>query len=206
MVKVDHPSDHAYTSAAWFLDCEPRALKAIAKVEAGPEGAFLESGEPVILFERHLFHRFTLGRFETERLEGTAIDEWGWLSRTTPGGYGPVSLQHKKLAAAVALDREAALRACSWGLFQILGTNHASAGHATLREFVNAMYRSVDDHLRALVMFIRNDRELLDALRGKDWTAFARAYNGPQFERNQYDEKMADAYKSLADMMETGEA
>lgn len=196
-IKAARPSDHAYVSAAWFLAVEPAALKAVAEIEAGPQGAFLDTGEPVILYERHIFHRLTNGRYSGAVAAGDFPREVSQLSLPTPGGYGAVSIQHAKLQAAVKLDREAALKACSWGLFQILGLNHVEAGHATVQSFVTAMYRGVDEHLRALVMFLRHDDRMMQALRDHDWAAFAARYNGPAFARNQYDKKLAAAFARL---------
>jgi hypothetical protein len=165
----------------------------VAQVEAGPQGAFLDTGEPVLLYERHVFHRATSGRFDGELVTGLPTEQ-AILSSPVPGGYGPSSIQHRKLQAAVVLNRDAALRSCSWGLFQIMGVNHVQAGFPRLQDFVSAMYRSADDHLRAFVMFIRHDWRLVDALRERDWVGFAGTYNGPQFMKNQYDSRMASAY------------
>lgn len=186
MSKADFPSDAAFAAAAWMLDCEEEAIRAVAEVEAGPHGAFLDDDAPVILFERHYFHRLTGGRWSAEHPD---------ISNPKAGGYGRVSEQHGRLAKAAALDRDAALKSASWGLWQIMGANHKAAGHATIQAFINAMYRSVDDHLRAFVMFILADPRLLSAIRGRDWKAFARAYNGPGFARNSYDTKMAAAHR-----------
>lgn len=163
-------------------------MKAIAVVEAGPQGAFLQDGRPVILFERHLFHRLTDGRFDSD----------SDISDARPGGYGAGGAwQHERLKSAALLDREAALKSCSWGLFQILGRNHEEAGFPILQRFINAMYRSADDHLRALVMFIRHDDRLVDAIRTKDWTSFARVYNGPAYAVHRYDGRIETAYLNL---------
>ncbi len=194
--KPDFPSDEAYRSAAFMLMCEEAALRAIAKVESGLYGAFLDSGEPTILFERHLFHRETQGKFDGLRVPNESGD-WTVISLSSPGGYGPVSAQHTKLQFAVHLNRDAALRSCSWGLFQILGSNHAACGYPELQRFVNAMYRSADDHLRALTMFIRHVHRLVDAIRDKNWASFAYIYNGPGYKKNQYDVKMSQAYDKL---------
>jgi N-acetylmuramidase-like protein len=196
-MKADRPSVSAYPAAAWFLQVEPAALQAVAEVEAGSAGAFLDTGEPVILYERHIFHRLTNGRFSGALAPGDFPREVSELSNPSSGGYGAASIQHAKLAAAVKLDREAALKACSWGLFQILGLNHAEAGYPSLQGFITAMYRSADDHLRALVMFLRHDERLVDALRGHEWAEFARVYNGPAYQKNRYDAKLAAAYARL---------
>lgn len=197
-MKADFPSDAAYEHAAWFLMCEARALKAIVTVESGPEGAFLATGEPVILYERHYFDRLTSGRFRGRLAPGISKRAHAQLSQPTAGGYGPYSIQHAKLAAAVALDREAALKSCSWGAFQIMGSNHLAAGFPDVQRFVNAMIRDVDGQLRGLVMFVRNNTRLLDAVRARDWALVAYEYNGPRFKQNQWDTKMRDAYARLA--------
>lgn len=187
------PSEQAYSSVAWLLRCEEAAVRAVAHVESGSEGAFLEDQQPVILFERHLFRRFTHGKFDDQRFNN---ESWGILSDREPGGYGPLTAQHAKLAAAVLLDRDAALRACSWGLFQILGDNHSACGYPDLQRFINAMYRSADDHVRAFAMFIRNDYRLVDAIRNKNWKLFAKVYNGPG-NVDAYSKKLREAYYAL---------
>lgn len=198
MKKADFPTSEGYNAAAWLLRCDVAAIWAVGQVECGPEGAFFETGEPVVLFEPHVFDRLTGGKFRAERVPG--IDgEAGVLSRATwkPGTYGPASIQHKRLAAAVALDRPAALKSASWGLFQILGENHERAGYGTIQRFVTAAYRSADDHLRMLVSFIRRDERLVDAIRVHDWTSFARVYNGPRFKEHGYDRRLAEAYEDF---------
>ena len=195
MSKATEPSPAAHSAAAWLLACDVPALRAVARVESGPLGAFLPSGEPVILYERHIFSRLTNGRFDGARMPGPDRDAaYAALSEPSAGVYGPVRVQHARLQAAAELNREAALRACSWGLFQIMGANHVPAGYPQLQRFVTAMYRSVDDHLRAFCMFIRADARLVDAIRSHDWAAFAYAYNGPQYARHGYDKRMAAAY------------
>lgn len=190
--KADFPTLAAFASAAQQLGCDVATIRAFASVEAGPEGAFLDSGEPVILFERHHFYKHTGGEFAGARVPGFS-EPWARICEKSPGGYGPTSKQHLRLQAACALDREAGLRSASWGLFQIMGSNHAACGYS-LQAFINAMYRSVDDHLAAFVGFIRHDSRLLRALASRDWATAARSYNGPAYAKNKYDTKLASAY------------
>lgn len=191
-MKPDQPTDEAYAHASWMLLCEARAMRAFAAVEAGRFGAFLDDDRPVILFERHKFDQFTDHRFRSHLFNGQPISD------PTPGGYGAAGVyQHEKLGFAAELDHEAALESCSWGLFQIMGFNHERAGFPDLQRFINAMYRSVDDHLRALVLFIRFDQHLVDAIRKRDWAMVAFLYNGPNYAVNHYDKKMEAAYNSF---------
>lgn len=175
-----------FQSAATRLGCEAAAIRAVVSVES-PRGPFDEDGHPTLLFERHLFHRFTGGRFDMVAPN---------LSAATPGGYGKYSEQYGRLATAYLLSPEEALRSASWGMFQILGDNHVQAGFATVREFTDAMCRSEADQFGAFVNFIAGNRLLQRALVGKDWAQFARLYNGPGYTINRYDEKLRAAYEA----------
>ena len=166
-----------FAAAAQLLGVDVRAIEAVAGVESHGVG-FLPSGEPKILFERHLFHRFTGGEFPNAIVQG-AQAQHAQLSSRTPGGYGSLNLQHKKLEAAAKLNRTAALRACSWGLFQILGDNWKACGCASLQDFVNRAYLSTAAHLGLFVGFIRSNPKLHVALRVQDWQTFEQQYNGP---------------------------
>lgn len=186
---VDPPSGalsaEDYARAASRLGVEPAAIAAVARVEAGPWGAFLPSGHPVILFERHLFSRYTRGRFDA------IVPD---LSSRTPGGYGRVSEQPARLARARQLDAEAAVRATSYGLFQVLGDHWQRLGYDSLADWERRMRLSVQEHLEAFVRYI--EHHSLDApLRALDWTAFARGYNGPA--QRGYDDRIAAAYRDL---------
>lgn len=172
-----------FARAAKMLGVEVAAIKAVCEVEA-PRGGFYQDGQPTILFERHIFSRETEGKFDHSNpgLSGP------------PGGYGPSSVQHARLAEAVKLSRDAALRSTSWGKFQIMGFNHEAAGFKVLQAFINAMYVSESAQLDAFVNFIRSNPRMHQALKVKDWAGFARRYNGPNYEKNKYDTKLAAAY------------
>lgn len=173
-----------YQRAATALGVDVAAVRAVTTVEARGRG-FLDSGEPVILFERHVFHRLTSGFYSAKHPD---------VSNAKPGGYGPESQQHARLQKAAALDRNAALMSASWGLFQIMGFNHAAAGHPTLQGFINAMYRDEGAHLDAFVAFVRTQPLMHRALVARDWAGFARRYNGPDYQANAYDTRLAAAY------------
>lgn len=172
------------------LRCEPAALRAVIEVETAGRG-FIADGRPVVLFERHWFHRLTNGRFSSVAPA---------LSSTTPGGYARgrtaevrAIFEWDRLSAASRLDWEAAMMSASWGLPQILGVNYASAGCATLGEFVERMHESEREHLEMMAAFLRV-HGLEDELQHRDWAGFARVYNGPNYRKNGYDTKLAAAY------------
>lgn len=185
----------ALLDAADALGCAIEAIEAVANVEAGQHGGFLENGEPLILFERHVFYRLVRAKHgrETAELWRKAVPD---VCNPKRGGYGPVSKQHSRLRVATKLDRELALRSASWGLFQILGDNCERCG-LTLQAFINAAFRSEAEHLRLFVAFILADKRLVQALRARDWATFARVYNGPKYRENKYDLRMGAEFDRL---------
>ncbi|MFV0606637.1 MAG: N-acetylmuramidase family protein [Niabella sp.] len=176
-----------FIDAAALLNCSVAAIQAVAEVESSGAG-FLDTGEPKILFERHIFSS------RTNRLYDNTNPG---VSNRIAGGYGKYNAQHKRLQEAVVLDRNAALMSASWGKFQIMGFNYALAGFNSLQEFVNAMFRSERDHLIAFIHYIKNVF-LDDELREMRWADFARKYNGPAYQKNKYDTKLAAAYSKFA--------
>jgi hypothetical protein len=172
-----------FERAATRLRCEVAAIKAVAEVESLGKG-FYDDGFPVILFERHIFRRYTQGRYNQTHphLSGQQ------------GGYGAAgATQRRKFNEAFALNPDAAMKACSWGKFQIMGFNHAVCGFSTVGAFVDAMKISEGEHLDAFVSFVI-ENNLADELRRKNWAAFASGYNGAGYRKNRYDTKMATAY------------
>ena len=116
------------------------------------------------------------------------------LCSKTSGDYGLYSAQHGRLAAAAEYHRESALESCSWGIGQVMGYHWKSLGYKSLQAFVNAMYKDEASQLDAMCRYIKVNG-LINALKNKDWKAFARGYNGPAFAKNNYDVKLANAYK-----------
>ncbi len=59
------------------------------------------------------------------------------------------------------------------------------------------MSEDEDKHLDAFVNFVKSDKNLLKALQDKDWAAFAKSYNGPDYAKNKYDEKIKSAFDTF---------
>ena len=189
-------SESDFALAAHDLGCEVAAVKAVVEVETAGRG-YLPDGRPAILYEAHVFHRLTGGKF-AGRLDrrGVALSVPRW-DRTLYGRGG--AAQYERLEDAMKLDERAAVMACSWGPFQIMGSNFASLGFPdvdTLREFMDAT-DTAREHLNLFVRFVLVNG-LDDELRAKDWKGFARGYNGPAYAQNRYDTKMAEAYARFA--------
>lgn len=164
-------------------------LWAVISVETSGCG-FLPDRRPKLLFERHVFHRLTQGRFDADDPD---------VSQPTAGGYGlPGDHQYQRLAAAAQFDRQAALKSASWGLGQVLGENFAATGFAGIEDMVAAMVEDEDKQLLIMAKFVKN-QGMATALQTHDWQIFARRYNGPNFAAHNYDGLLNHYYQRYAD-------
>jgi len=162
-------------------------LWAILSVETRGCG-FLPDRRPAILFERHVFHQLTNGKFDANED----------ISNPLPGGYGAGGAnQYLRLQKAMSLDILAALKSTSWGLGQIMGFNYAAAGFTSVETMVEAMSESEGNQLVAMVGPMLQ-HGWAAALRAHDWSTFARGYNGPAFAQNKYDTRLSGAYQKYA--------
>lgn len=182
-------AEPAFLEAASALGCEVAAVRAVAEVESRGAG-FDTERRPTLLYERHVFSRNTVPRGKHD----AAHPDLSSRQPYAPGTFGNTERQWVKLGQAYGLDPVAALKAPSWGLFQILGENHRACGYASVADYARAMTTSPVAHLRAFVAFVRSNPTLLKAIRERNWAAFARAYNGPNYTQYRYDQKMAAAY------------
>jgi hypothetical protein len=160
-------------------------IHAVIDVEASGSG-FDPQGRPKILFERHVFYRNLEGTQRNVAVaKGLAYRDW------KPGSYPKDS--YPRLIQALEINETAALKACSWGLSQILGENYVAAGYESPQAMVVDFCQDEDNHLEAMVRFIIANH-LDDELRAHNWAGFARGYNGASYKVNQYDTKLAAAY------------
>jgi hypothetical protein len=170
-----------FDEALSALQAESASLWAVLKVETKGFG-FLPDRRPKILFERHIFHKRTDGRFSAKH---------PGISNPDDGGYSGGAAEYDRLADAMKLDRAAALESASWGLPQIMGFNAKSIGYASAEDMIERFRASETAQLEGMVRFVRNDSKLAQALKDKQWTTFARIYNGPAFAKNEYDKNLA---------------
>lgn len=177
------------SGGAWFADIR----QAILDLD-GP-GGFIDGRQlPKILFEAHVFSAETGHRFDANHPE---ISSRTWNPSLYIGGQA----EYGRLHAAMILDEAAALRAASWGMFQILGRNHLVAGYPDVFAFVAAMKRGEREHLLAFVAFVKNSPGLLAKLRlvSPDPEAcrpFCAEYNGSGYATHGYHTKLAAAVRS----------
>ncbi|MEX3844712.1 N-acetylmuramidase domain-containing protein [Paraburkholderia sp. BR10882] len=104
---------------------------------------------------------------------------------------------YRRLRKAFRLDDTAALESCSWGAFQIMGSNYKTLGYDSVQAMVRALSRSEKAHLDGFVNFVKADPVLLKAIQKEEFTKFASRYNGPSYAENDYDGKMKRNFDAL---------
>lgn len=160
-------------------------IHAFLDVETSGSG-FDGKGRPKALYEPHRAYALSQGAARKELVKlGIAYPKWG--TKPYPSDSYP------RIVQALAIDPRVALEATSWGLGQVMGSNHVAAGFESAAEMVAAFLDSEESHLAAAVAFIRANH-LDDELRAHNWAAFARGYNGPSYASHGYHTKLAARY------------
>jgi hypothetical protein len=77
-----------------------------------------------------------------------------------------------------------------------MGFNAGMVGYDSIAAMIADFVRGEDAQLMAIARFCKK-WGLADELRAQDWTAFAHAYNGPNFSANNYDGKLKASYQRL---------
>lgn len=217
-------TEQDFKDAATKLACEVNVVKSVQMVESSGEG-FLADGRPVILFERHWFKKNLDAAMDADPSLAKALIQkfkltvqagqtfkgivqtylaanFSDIYNATPGGYAPAAAnaagaEHDRLNKAADIHKESALRAASWGLFQIMGFHYKSLKYASAADMVAAYNQGERQQLLSFCDFILIDPNLTKAVRNKDFDNFARYYNGPNYAINKYNEKMKNNYTAL---------
>lgn len=176
----------ALQNAANLLQTGSREIWTVLLVETSGFG-YLQDRRPRILFERHYFHRLTNGAYDA-----TAAD----ISNPDAGGYAGGSAEYDRLQRAMLLNESAALQSASWGIGQIMGENFPMLGYNSVQEMVSDFVQTEAAQLLGMARFIQS-KKLTQALQQQRWADFARGYNGPAYQKNQYDVKLGDKYSWL---------
>lgn len=197
------------------VQIQKSAAVAVLCVESGGQ-AFGPEGM-IIRFENHVFGR-ELKKKNSPRVADfprhfsfKAEEPWkAHEFRPAPNGaWGKMhtgqAREWEVLAFARAWDNTAALRSISMGLAQVMGFNHASAGYQTAEDMFGELGDRAGGERRQVISlfdFVKGpgaSSAMLDALRRKDYVAFAHRYNGPgqALVYGERLEKFAAAFDSL---------
>ena len=202
----EHPSsrrlaDEDFRTMAERLGVEEATLRAVVEVECSSRGGFLSDGSPRILFEGHIFWKRLKARgIDPEPLAAANSDIL--YPRWTRAHYRGGSGEWDRFARAAKISLEAAIESTSWGLFQIMGFHWRTCGCRSAGEFRERMEHSEREQM-ALAMQFLEKTGIAEYLKTKDWCTFALRYNGSGYKSNQYDTKLAAAYRRYKDKTQT---
>lgn len=203
-----------------ILNVEKESLLAVIQVESSGK-PFDDKGRPIIRFEVHQFwkrwgtyapdifinhFRFCVDdnnvplshgqKWKGHYFKANESTPWREMHTTMTGPNGQ-QLEWEAFNLAVNLNSTSkipAIESTSFGLGQIIGFNMASAGYYGTEEFFNDMH-DVRMQIVAMFQFIKSHAQMLTALRNKNFTEFARHYNGPG-QMSWYGGKILEAYNS----------
>ena len=187
--------DDSFILCAHKIGCELNSLKAIKYVESGNTPAFISSNTPSILFEGHVFWRQLVENKINPLKYVKGNEDILYKSWTTKWYLGGIN-EYKRLNKAIKINKDAALKSASWGMFQILGANYKQCGCSSIDDFVSKMKTSEGLQLNLFTNFILSNSKLRQSLVQNNWSVFASIYNGPSYKQNNYDVKLESAYKN----------
>lgn len=194
MLRAQPLTEKDYKEVAAGLGVDVAAIKAVVEIETGrTHRGFNPDATPVINFDLTVFRSMASRR--RIALRNYSKSHNIVFQRPDVGRFGSQQrAQHARLAAAMDIDSVAAIEGTFWGMFQIGGFNWKRCGASSPFEFAEMMGRTERDQLDLFATFLRSSG-LLRHLQAKNWTAFARGYNGPSYAKNGYHTRLARAYK-----------
>lgn len=173
-----------YAWAGKKLQCSPSVVQAIAQIES-LQKPFWKPDHPVIRIERHWWKKRA---YEGARKR---IDELDPLN----GGPDDQDIRWENFEYLFGFDPDAAVGCTSFGAFQFMGFNHAACGFADPVSFLAGMRKGAGAQTAAFVRFVESSPALHRAIRSRAFVEIARHYNGPRYDRNQYDVKLRQAVR-----------
>lgn len=185
--RYDTLTDADFAIVAKELGVEVAAIKAVVKIEAGAKlQGFWAPGVPVINYAQSLFNKYN-GKVKGRKIKDGKV----------PTGLSGYALKEwTSLTNARKINADAADMGTYWGMFQIGGFNYKLCGCNSVEEMVKKVCESELSQLEMFAVFIRNTG-MLESLKKKDWTTFARKYNGSSYAKRGYHTRMAKEYANF---------
>lgn len=155
-------------------------LRKVIAVESGGFGFDKTTGKILIQFEPSWFkRRFPkwsnfIGIWATNKVEKQK-QEWEAFNN------------------AFSKSPTAAMESVSLGLPQIMGFWWKALGFTSVGAFWDYMKDSEINQLKMMVAFIKLNPKMYKAIQSADWETFAKAYNGIQYKKFKYAERLRKA-------------
>lgn len=192
--------DGAIEHLAARYKVHPADLQAIANVESSGNAWFAD-GRIKILYERHIFYR-ELPASKRARAVREGLANKGHRGKAQYADQKSAGSRYRLLARAIEIDRNAAFRSISSGMFQIMGFNAGTCGHASAEAMFDAFVDSELAQMEAFAAFLEKNK-LIPAIRARNFNRVGRVYNGDK--TGKYGAKMrAEATKLRKRTWRTG--
>jgi N-acetylmuramidase len=164
----DRLSAAAVAASAKRLGVPSAVMAAIVEVEAAGREGFGLAGLPAMTFEPAVFSHLTGHRHDNANpdISYPVAD-----ARKLPASQ---ELRWKQLAKSYVMDRDAALKAASWGMFVMRGEEHQAYGFETAAAMAASLAGAEARQLEALEEWIVR-QDLTGALKKRDWIAYGAA-------------------------------
>ncbi|MBE8232278.1 MAG: DUF3380 domain-containing protein [Endozoicomonadaceae bacterium] len=167
-------------------------VKTVLKVESIGAG-FYSSGHPKVLFEGHQFWKQLNQQGSNPALLQDNNNDILYPKWTTTFYTGSGQGEYERLKRAKIINEDAALKATSWGMFQMMGSNAKACGFDDVKSFITSLSAGENRQLDAFFAFLHHE-DLFQSLKNKDWATFASRYNGVKFRSKEYDQKLQVAF------------
>lgn len=168
-------------------------LRCVMEVETAGK-AFDSERHVAFLFEPHKFYvNCPRDKLQEAIRQGLAYPHW-----KGPGSYPKTpALRWSQFQAAVGIDETAAIQSASWGLGQIMGSECEEADYNTPQEMLIAFFQSEKNQVLGMVNLIKHrglDHDLMHFPEMSACRHFALLYNGKEYEKNNYHNKLHDSF------------
>jgi hypothetical protein len=163
---------------------EYAALKAVILVESSGQGFSQKTGRIIIQFEPSWFKRMDL-----EWQNRVAGHIW------ENNGVGDQTAEWQAFDDAFGIDPDAAMKATSIGMMQVMGFHYRELGFDTVGHMWDFAKVSEANQVSLGIGFIKSIPKLHAALQNKDWATFAYYYNGAGYKRFNYDIRLKHGYQ-----------
>lgn len=160
------------------------ALSAVKNVESSGHGFSLVTGKIIIQFETSWFKR----KYEDWREHASGHT---WVNN----GVSNQVQEWKAFNDAFSINADAAMEATSIGLMQIMGFHWDELGFESVGAMWDFAKESEANQMELGIRFIKKNSLLDIALKTKDWRTFALHYNGKNYEKFNYHNRLAAEYK-----------
>jgi hypothetical protein len=98
----------------------------------------------------------------------------------------------------VGIHRSATLKSVSWGLGQVMSIHWRWLEYESVQALVESVRSGLAGQVSLMMVYIRKTG-LLEAIRARDWAAFARGYSGPAYKAHGYDRELAFTWSRYAE-------